>query len=47
MSWYSEGTKFDEYEPEYCKYCKADNRTYEMCKACQDRQDKKLEEDDE
>lgn len=37
MSWYSDGEPFDEFEPEYCKWCSVPpkERTYEGCRECE------------
>lgn len=42
MSWYSDGEPFDEFEPDYCKYCTVPpkERTYEICRECEAEHDR-------
>ena len=34
MSWYSDGERFDEYDPPYCERCTR-GTSYEECRACE------------
>ncbi len=34
MSWYSDGERFNEHEPEYCKRCTRENLTKGKCDRC-------------
>ena len=43
MSWYSDGTPFDEYDPPWCHNCPGGD-SYEQCKGCEERH---LEEKDD
>lgn len=36
MSWYSDGERFNEYDPPYCQKCERDV-SYEICKRCEER----------
>lgn len=38
MSWYSDGERFDEYDPPYCERCTRDT-DYDMCQRCMQRHD--------
>lgn len=43
MSWYSDGERFDEYDPPYCRNCKGGN-SKEECDRCQKQHEGKEDE---
>jgi len=47
MSWYSDGERFNEWDPSYCRHCKRET-TKELCDRCQRlHEEMEVEEDDE
>ena len=47
MSWYSDGDRFNEWDPSYCRYCERET-TKEQCDRCQRlHEEMEVEEDDE
>lgn len=46
MSWWSDGEKFDEYDPPWCRYCEGGN-SKAQCDACTKRHLNDKEDDDD
>ena len=46
MSWYSDGEKFNEYDPPWCENCTRGN-SYEECKRCCEMHSEKYSEDED
>lgn len=46
MSWYSDGEKFNEYDPPWCVNCTRGN-SYEECKRCSEMHTERYSEDDD
>lgn len=46
MSWYSDGERFDEYDPPYCKNCKR-GFTKKECDFCQELHEQEEEESED
>ena len=44
MSWYSDGEKFNEYDPPWCENCTRGN-SYEECKRCSEMHTERYSED--
>ena len=47
MSWYSDGERFNEYDPPYCERCRRTDVSYEVCERCERMHDEAEEEDEE
>lgn len=46
MSWYSDGERFDEYDPPWCKNCEG-GESKEQCDKCYERHMEEEEEHDD
>lgn len=47
MSWYSDGERFNEYDPSYCERCRRTDVSYEVCERCERMHDEESEENEE